>query len=459
MNRLNAAVLFEVFVTSFTLIACAPSTSAVPGSSEQNSAALASAEPSPCPPKVTVTDLGTLGGVNSGAAAVSTSGEVFGFTDVAGSAESHVFSWTKRGGMVDLGKVGTLGGTYSEVRSVTPRGQIFGRSQLAGDTDISHAFLWTQMHGMVDLGTVGGDNSDAWGVTAQGQVVGWSSTPGNANAHAFSWTHEDGMVDLGTLFGMGDSIARAVNARGEIAGSSAAPVPTGVWLHATLWRPCHSRACGASNGAVPGSPQQDSAGLGSAKTSPKFTILDLGTLGGGYSEAFAVNESGQVVGLSYTTDNAELHGFSWTKAGGIVDLGTLGGTDSDAFLVNARGQVVGRSTLASGLRHAFLWTKEGGMVEIGTPSADWVNPTALNDKGQVVGTYVPIPGTSRAFSWTRKGGFVDLGTLGGVDSGSGGVNARGQVVGGASLPNGASHATLWELKSTPCKHGDCEDDE
>ena len=52
--------------------------------------------------------------------------------------------------------------------------------------------------------------------------------------------------------------------------------------------------------------------------------IDLGTLGGTDSYAIAVNESGQVVGVSQAAGGAE-HAFSWTAAGGMIDLGTLGG--------------------------------------------------------------------------------------------------------------------------------------
>ncbi|MGZ5053610.1 MAG: hypothetical protein ACXWAT_01545 [Methylobacter sp.] len=46
------------------------------------------------------------------------------------------------------------------------------------------------------------------------------------------------------------------------------------------------------------------------------------------------------LGTSDLPDGGQ-HAFSWTPTGGMVDLGTLGGSYSQAAAVNAAGQVVG----------------------------------------------------------------------------------------------------------------------
>ena len=64
-----------------------------------------------------------------------------------------------------------------------------------------------------------------------------------------------------------------------------------------------------------------------------ISMTDLGTLGGTYSDALALNDQGRVVGRSSTPSGA-YHAFSWTSGEGMIDLGTLGGVKSEALAVN-----------------------------------------------------------------------------------------------------------------------------
>src|SRR4029453_18719236 len=94
-------------------------------------------------------------------------------------------------------------------------------------------------------------------------------------------------------------------------------------------------------------------------------IVDLGTFGGTYSQASAVNPRGQVVGYAYTQDNAEPRAFLWSAKDGIIDLGTLGGRGGSALAVSPGGQVVGGISMPGCCsEHAFSWTAAGGMVDL-----------------------------------------------------------------------------------------------
>ena len=50
----------------------------------------------------------------------------------------------------------------------------------------AHAFLWNKVTGMIELGTLGGSQSDAFGLNGSGQVVGISSTTGDAQQHQWA---------------------------------------------------------------------------------------------------------------------------------------------------------------------------------------------------------------------------------------------------------------------------------
>src|SRR5713101_1339439 len=84
------------------------------------------------------------------------------------------------------------------------------------------------------------------------------------------------------------------------------------------------------------------------------TIIELGTLGGTVSAAWAINNLGQVVGESFTSGDASDHAFFWNN-GLLTDLGALRSNYSSARGVNNFGQVVGFSGLGASLRHAFIW--------------------------------------------------------------------------------------------------------
>ena len=196
---------------------------------------------------------------------------------------------------------------------------------------------------IIDLGTLGGTTSTAIAINDRGQVAGNSTTASGQN-RSFIWQRGK-MTDLGTLGG--DNVvvsASSMNNRGEVVGSQA-DVPNGFVSRAFLWR--------------------------------RGVMLDLGTLGGDSAVALDINDRGQVVGESLTSDGST-HAFLWEK-GVMTDLGTLGGQFSSALVINDRGQVAGWSDTAAGDRNGFVWER-GRLTDFGpsNPQNEAVFPVAIN---------------------------------------------------------------------------------
>jgi probable HAF family extracellular repeat protein len=84
----------------------------------------------------------------------------------------------------------------------------------------------------------------------------------------------------------------------------------------------------------------------------------LPQLSTGNSVAYAINNRGQIVGFSFTS-NGEGHAVLW-DGGTAIDLGTLGGHSSTALAINDRGDIAGLGTTGPNEfspAHALLWTK------------------------------------------------------------------------------------------------------
>jgi probable HAF family extracellular repeat protein len=174
----------------------------------------------------------------------------------------------------------------------------------------------------------------------------------------------------------------------------------------------------------------------------RYSVTDLGTLGGNNSVPQGINDRGQVVGLAETPDTDSncgcpiFHAFLWNKEI-LQDLGTLGGRKSEAGLggVNPEGQVVGDAETPTVDPNnppflessAFLW-QEGVMIGLGTLGGNGSFATAIDSEQRVVGgaqTGEPDPFFGQQFHpflW-KKGVMRDLGTLGGSSGFAAGINA------------------------------------
>ncbi len=195
--------------------------------------------------------------------------------------------------------------------------------------------------------------------------------------------------------------------------------------------------------------------VGRVRASTIYNVVDLGSLGGSFSQARAVNDSGEITGVADVTGNSAYHTALWTNAAsGAVDLGTLGGTSSQAYGINSSGQVVGTANLTGDtVAHAALWTNvTSGAIDLGTLGGTSSQAKDVNSSGEVVGMANLTGDTvAHAALWTNAtSGAIDLGTLGGTSSQANGINSFGQVVGAANVTGDAtSHAALWTNGSSP----------
>jgi probable HAF family extracellular repeat protein len=93
----------------------------------------------------------------------------------------------------------------------------------------------------------------------------------------------------------------------------------------------------------------------------------------------------------------------------VIDLGTLGGQSARPYALNDSGQVVGMSTTANGESHAFLW--DNGVMRDLAPTFAYSNAQTITNSGLVAGVGTQIPeGIIRIFRWDH-GATTDLGTV------------------------------------------------
>jgi probable HAF family extracellular repeat protein len=346
--------------------------------------------------------------------------------------------------VVDLG---TLGGNYSGANGISENGMIAG---WATDTIGKQAVIWDQ-GGIADLG-----EPAEWPVneTAAVNDAGQAATFGEISPQAYqSYFWDNGVwTPIGVLPGLTDTIVTDIDSAGRVIGRSLIVGP-GAPDRSFIWE----------------------AGV----------MTELGTLGG-YTDAHGMNEVGQVVGASLADlpgGEQQIRAFLW-EDGEMTGLNPLpGDVATEAFDVNESGEIVGSSwwytTQFFSAKQATLWRNGGEeIIDLGYVPAPpyscseapyWHKSIAraINNSGQIVGEAMCIAsgGAKAAFLW-EDGVMYNLNDL--IPSGGGwellsalDINDAGQIVGfGLLAPNDQYlRAYLLEpLSLESCGPGDLDND-
>jgi probable HAF family extracellular repeat protein len=244
--------------------------------------------------KTGMQDLGTLGAGNDAFAEyVNESGQVAGwsYTNTTPNpvptfdcGNGHVvptqdpFFW-ENGKMTDLG---SFGGNCGVVRGLNNRGQVIGYSFLSGDI-LYHPFRWDRKGGLKDLGLLGGVYGATYGINDAGDTVGWADLAGDVINHAVIWPNGTTTpTDLGTITVNGQSLAEAINSKGQIVGCSDPSVSCSPSSAAFLWE---NGDMVDLNTLVPPHPGVQLTG-GDIYINDRGEILTSGTLSNGDNHAF-----------------------------------------------------------------------------------------------------------------------------------------------------------------------------
>ena len=126
--------------------------------------------------------------------------------------------------------------------------------------------------------------------------------------------------------------------------------------------------------------------VSSASAATLYTVTDLGAVGGfQYGDgAYALNNSGQVVGFAHTSDGVFANAFLYSN-GIMQGTGTLSAYPySFAEGINNSGQIAGLAQNSSYATQAFL-SSGGTMLDLGTLGGAQSWAWGINDSGQVVG--------------------------------------------------------------------------
>ncbi len=168
-----------------------------------------------------------------------------------------------------------------------------------------------------------------------------------------------------------------------------------------------------------------------------------------YARAFAINDSGTVVGnasLFRLEEDGYYHEYNdpfvWTEEEGFTRLPHIGDDrhNTEPYAINNDGYIVGQSHIGNE-QHAVMWSPDGTIEDLGDlpgQSGGWAR--AINDAGVVVGS-----SGDDAFTWTRADGMRRLPDFG-FDGAAVKVTSDGWVLGSAQITPWDETPVVWDAQ-------------
>ncbi len=125
----------------------------------------------------------------------------------------------------------------------------------------------------------------------------------------------------------------------------------------------------------------------------------LPTLGGNTTHVRDINRTGNVVGYSTLANQTSNRAFVFDVSGSMKELTSHHDCDSEAFGINDLGQIVGYSVDQFGGKRGSIWEGESVNRLAALPGDRSSSAMAVNDDGWVVGSSVNQDGTQQAVLW------------------------------------------------------------
>lgn len=274
---------------------------------------------------------------------------------------------------------------------------------------------------ITELSSLSGQGATAYGLNDNGQVVGSSYNVATGKSEAVIWNN--GVV---TSLGF-EGVARDVNNYGVVVGESGPILGKGPSGRAYKWE----------NG--------------------QYT--DLGDLGGPTAGAYAINDSGEIAGSSYTSrtgpDEPQFytHAFRYHN-GSITDLGgvSVDSGYSRAEAINEAGVIAGRGSLiemTNSEKHSVLWDADNTLSSLPSDFA-YSSAEGINDNGLVVGNGYDANNQFQAFVMNEQGEYTFLDDQNSMESRATDINNQNVIVGFLrnSFPSFSNHEAVVSFDMT-----------